>query len=421
MERLQSLLGFVVLLGLCWIVSENRRKISARTVLAGVATQVALCLLLLRFPPVSEKFALLNGVVLALESATTEGTSFIFGYLGGAALPFEEPFPGASYIFAFRALPLVLIVSALSSLLFYWRVLPLVVRGLSWALQRALGIGGCEALASAANIFIGMVESPILIRPYLRNFSRSEMFAVMTVGMATIAGTVMVLYAQVLSAVIDDAISHILVASIISAPAALTVAKIMIPQTKPSLSGELTAPEEAHGALDAIVRGTSQGLTLLLNIVAMIIVCLALVALVNILLGLLPDIGGEPITLQRILGTALAPVAWLLGIPWAEARVAGALIGTKTILNEMVAYVQLSQLPADALSERSRVILVYALCGFANFGSLGIMLGGMGAMVEGEQRRMLISLGLKSIVAGTIATCLTGALVGLFYSAGALP
>jgi len=279
-------------------------------------------------------------------------------------------------------------------------------------LQKTMGLGGAEGLGVSANIFVGMVESPLFIRPYLKDMTRSELFTLMTTGMATIAGTVMVLYASILSNVIPDIMGHILTASIISVPAAITISKIMIPETGQLTSGEMTAPETALSAMDAITKGTIQGVKLLINIIAMLIVLVALVHLVNLILGLLPEIGGQPVTLQRLLGLAMAPVVWLMGVPWEEAPVAGSLMGTKTILNELLAYLDMSRLAKGALSHKSMVIMTYAMCGFANPGSLGIMIGGMGTMAP-ERRDEIVALGFRSIVAGTLATCMTGAVVGI--------
>jgi CNT family concentrative nucleoside transporter len=386
--------------------------LSVRTIVAGVFLQVALAFLLLKVPGSQRLFAGLNEVANALEHATRAGTGFVFGFLGGGALPYEEKFPGASYILAFRGLPLVLVMSALSSLLFYWRIIPLVVRGFSWVLRKTMKIGGVEGLGTAANIFVGMVEAPLLVRPYLASASRSEIFTIMTSGMATIAGTVMVLYASILGDVIPGVMGHLLTASIISAPAAVTVSKLMIPLEAEGLCPPVTLGSDASSSMDAVTRGTLDGIKLLMSIVAMLIVLVALVQLVNLLLAYLPDISGQPVTLQRLLGYLMAPIVWIMGIPWAEARVSGALLGTKTVLNELLAYMDLAALPREALSERTRLIMTYALCGFANFGSLGIMIGGIGAMVP-EKRREVISLGMKSIVAGTLATCMTGAVLGI--------
>ncbi len=410
--NVQSIAGLVVFACIAWLISENRTKVSIKIVVAGIAIQLAVGFILLKLPVFRDFFISLNRLVLSLEESTAAGTSMVFGYLGGGDLPFAEKFPGASFILAFRALPLILVISALSALLFYWKILPIVVQAFSWSLQKTMGLGGAEGLGVSANIFVGMVESPLFIRPYLKDMTRSELFTLMTTGMATIAGTVMVLYASILSNVIPDIMGHILTASIISVPAAITISKIMIPETGQLTSGEMTAPETALSAMDAITKGTIQGVKLLINIIAMLIVLVALVHLVNLILGLLPEIGGQPVTLQRLLGLAMAPVVWLMGVPWEEAPVAGSLMGTKTILNELLAYLDMSRLVKGALSHKSMVIMTYAMCGFANPGSLGIMIGGMGTMAP-ERRDEIVALGFRSIVAGTLATCMTGAVVGI--------
>jgi CNT family concentrative nucleoside transporter len=308
----------------------------------------------------------------------------------------------------------VLVVSVLTTLLFYWGLLQPIVRGFSWALERTMGVGGAVGLSTAANIFVGMVEAPLFIRPYLVKLTRGELFIVMTGGMAGIAGTVLVLYAQFLSPVIPDAAGHFIIASVLGAPAAILFSQIMVPDTRRARThGTLEKiPPVASSTMDAIVKGTTSGLELLLNIIAMLIVFIALVHLANAILGLLPTVAGVPITLQRMLGFVMAPVCWLIGVPWAEASTAGALMGIKTILNEFVAYLNMSKLPAGALSERSRLIMLYAMCGFANFGSLGIMIGGLATMAP-ERRDDVISLGPKSIVSGTLSTLLLGAIVGV--------
>ena len=409
---LQSLLGVAALTVLAWALSEDRRRPAWRMAAAGLGLQFATALALLKLPGATAFFLGLNALVAALDAATTAGTSFVFGYLGGGTLPFAESHPDSAFILAFKSLPLVLVVSALSSLLFYWRVIPVVVRGISWGLQKAMGIGGAVAVAVAANVFVGMVEAPLLIRPYLGRMDRGELFMVMTSGMATIAGTVMALYATVLSPVIPDAVGHILVASLISAPASVMVAALLVPSGGEPTGGGLAPASPAGSAMDAVTRGTLDGLSLLLNIVALLVVLVALVALANAGLGLLPDAAGAPLTLQRMLGWIMAPVCWLMGVPWDEAAQAGALMGEKTVLNEFIAYLDLARLPAGALSERTRLILTYAMCGFANFGSLGIMLGGLCAMAP-ERRQEIVGLGLKSILSGTLATCLTGAVAGV--------
>lgn len=408
----QSCLGLLILPYLAWLLSENRAAVRLNILFTSIIMQLILAWLMLKFPPFQEFFLQLNQIVAALERATTAGTSFVFGFLGGATLPYVENIPHSSFILAFRVLPLILVISALSSLLFYWRILPVLVQILAWGLRRSFGIGGALGLATAANVFVGMVEAPLFIRPYLKTMTHGELFAVMTAGMSTIAGTVMFLYASILSSIIPDAMGNILTASIISAPAALAIADLMVPLGTTSTAGDLATPQPAHSSMDAITIGTIDGLTLCLNIVALLIVLVALVNLANQILGLLPAIAFQPLTLQRILGWIMSPLMWVLGIPWTEAYTAGSLMGTKTVLNELIAYSDLAHLPPGTLSERSRLILVYAMCGFANFGSLGIMIGGMGTMAP-ERRNEIVALGMKSIISGTLASCMTGAIVGI--------
>ena len=398
---LQALAGIVGLLAIAWVASEKRRAIPWHPVIAGLVLQLVLTFLLLKIPIVKIAFQLLNDALLGLEKATEAGTAFVFGYLGGGPTPFAVTDPGSSFVLAFRALPIVLVMSALSSLLFHWRVLPAVVRGLSYVLEKSMRVGGVVALSTAANVFVGMVEAPLLIKPWLSRVSRGELFAIMVGGMASIAGTVLFLYATLLRDVVPDVVAHLLIASVLSAPAALVISFMMVPPEGAATGGELDLRSEATGSMDALTRGTLEGAQLMLNIVAMLVVFVALVTLVNLVL---------PIPLQKMMGWVLAPLAWLAGIPWSEAAKAGALLGTKTVLNELVAYLDLARHPD--LSERSRVLMTYALCGFANLGSLGIMIGGMGTLAP-ERRAEITSLGIRSILAGTLATCLIAAMVGL--------
>jgi CNT family concentrative nucleoside transporter len=414
MQHLQSALGVVALLAFAWAISEDRRAVDWKSAGAGLVMTLVTAVLLLEVPQIKLAFAAVNRAVEAISAATTAGTSFVFGYIGGGPAPFAATSPANEFVLAFQALPIVLVMSVLTTLLFHWRILPPIVRGFSFALERTLGVGGAVGLSTAANIFLGMVESPLFIRPYLASLTRGELFMVMTGGMAGIAGTVFVLYATILRSVIPDVAGHILVASIVSAPAALLISGLMVPVPAGSGSdlGEVAIGPVADNTMDAIVRGTVAGLELLLNIVAMLIVLVALVHLANSILSLLPDVAGSAITLQRMLGYVMAPVCWLMGVPWSEAVTAGSLMGIKTVLNELIAYVELAKLPAGALDDRSRLIMLYAMCGFANFGSLGIMIAGLTVMAP-ERRADIISLGGKSIVSGTLTTCLMGAIVGV--------
>jgi CNT family concentrative nucleoside transporter len=414
MQSLQSALGVFALLAIAWLISENRRAVPWRPVVVGLAVTFGLAVLMLKIPQTAIAFSWIDRAVEAIAAATRAGTSFVFGYVGGGALPFDPKTPGSDFILAFQALPVVLVMSVLSSLLFHWRIMPPIVHGFSWALEKTFDVGGAAGLSTAANIFVGQVEAPLFIRPYLAKLSRSEMFIVMTGGMAGIAGTVFVLYATILANAIPNAAGHIAVCSVLGAPAAILISLIMVPDpSEKHTGGSLDDVGEVAGStMDAIVKGTGAGLELLLNIVAMLIVFIALVYMANAMLGLLPDFLGAPLTLQRALGWIMAPVCWLMGIPWSQAVTAGGLMGIKTILNELVAYLQLAALPDGALDPRSRLIMLYAMCGFANFGSLGIMIAGLSTMCP-EKRDEVVSLGLKSIVSGTLTTCLLGAIVGV--------
>ena len=414
-QHLQSARGVAALIAFAWAISEHHRAINWRSVSAALIVTLATAVLLLKIPQIKTAFAVVNRAVDAVSTATLAGTSFVFGYLGGGPPPYAVTNPANEFVLAFQALPIVLVMSVLTTLLFYWRILPPIMRGFSWALERTLSVGGAVGLSTAANIrFLGQVESPPFIKPYLTALTRGELFMVMTGGMAGIAGTVFVLYATILRAAIPDVAGHILVASILGAPAALLISQMMVPDPPEERTdlGEVEIGRVADSTMDAIVRGTAAGLELLLNIVAMLIVLVALVHLANAILGLLPEVTGSAVTLQRLLGMVMAPVCWLMGIPWREAATAGSLMGIKTVLNELIAYLELAKLPPEALDPRSRLIMLYAICGFANFGSLGIMIAGLTVMAP-ERRADIISLDGKSIVSGTLTTCLMGAIVGV--------
>ena len=409
---LQPILGVAALIAFSWAISDNRRSFPWRVVVAGVALQLALAALLIKLPGSQLAFAWIGYGVDGLLRATEAGTSFVFGFLGGGDLPYEETIPGGSFTFAFRVLPLVILISSLSAVLYHYRILPWAVRGFAWVLSKALRISGAASFATAANVFIGMVEAPLMVRPYLARMSRPDLFIVMVGGMATVSGTVFGVYAFLLSDIIPDPAGHLLTASIISAPAAILIAQVMSPSVSASPEIGVKLERLYENGIDALTRGAIDGLRLLAYIIGMLIVFIALVALVNMLLGLVPDVAGDALSFQRMLGWALAPVAWALGVPWSEATTAGQLLGSKVVLNEFVAYVQMAELPEGSLSERSGIIMAYALCGFGNFGSIGIMIGGIGAVVP-ERRLEIAQLGLKSILAGSIATGMTGAIAGL--------
>lgn len=413
---LQALTGIPLLIGLAWLCSSDRSAFPWKTVFIGLAIQSLLALAFFTLTPLQSALLLINQGVLAVEAATHEGTALVFGYLGGSATPFEVSRPQALYVLAFRSLPVVIVFAALSALLWHWRVIPWAVRGLAGLLERTLGLSGALGVGSASSIFVGMVESPLLIKPCLRSMTRSELFVLMSCGMSTVAGTVMALYAGILSPVLPNALSHILVASLISAPAAILLARIMVPgdRSRDVSPVDLTSPYT--DSLDALVTGTGEGLRLLGNIIAMLIVFVALVYLADALLGTLPH-AGEALSLVGLMGKVFMPLAWAIGVPWAEAEAAGQLLATKLFVNELVAYLQLATINDATFGESTRLILGYSLCGFANFGSLGIMIGGLTAMCP-ERRRDILSLAPRSLVSGFLATCMTGAVVGILHSLG---
>lgn len=411
----QAVLGIILVVLVAWFFSENRNQVNFRSVFLGLFVQIMLAICVTKISMVRGLFLWIGGGVMAVRDATLAGTSFVFGYLGGGGAPFALKEGGDTFIFAFQALPLVIVISAIAMLLFQWRILPFFVSLFSKVFQKVMGLGGALGICCAAKIFLGQTEAPLLVRPYLNKFTRSELFTVMTAGMATTSIAITVVYAMILEGKIPDPITHIITASIINIPAAITLSKILIPHIGEETSGQLVLPYQFSGTMEAISQGTSDGMKLYMNIIAMLIVFLALITLVNLMLGLLPGIYGNPISLQSILGYALAPLAWLMGMPWSEAVTAGALLGKKVILNEVVAFISLADLPGNVLSDKSNLMLTYALCGFANISSIGIQIGGIGTMVP-ERRQEIISLGWKAMIAGTIASCMSGSIIGILQS-----
>ncbi|HEX2590604.1 MAG TPA: nucleoside transporter C-terminal domain-containing protein [Rhizomicrobium sp.] len=414
--HLQSALGIATILLVAWLFSENRRAFPWRTVVVGIATQAVLALLLLKVEFARDALFALNDAVGALTAATGKGTSFVFGYVGGTTPPFPVTNPNGLVSFAFGVLPLVIVISALSALLWHWRILPVIVRGIAFVIRKLMGLGGAVSLGSGATIFLGMVEAPLLIRPYLQRLTRSEMFILLTVGLASVAGTVFALYASILSGVTSLAaapgpLGHILIASMMSLPGAIVVARIMIPDSTATDTAE-DNDLQYRSSMDAIARGTEDGVKIWLQIVGMLIVIVALVALADTILAQLPAFGGAPLTLERMFGWLFAPVVWLFGVPWNEASTAGSLMGIKIILNELVAYLNLAALPAGSLDPRSTLIMVYAMCGFANLGSVGIMIAGMSTLIPGR-RDEIVTLATRALLSGAMASGLTGSMIGL--------
>ena len=413
---LQALFGIGVFVAIAVVLSEKRTLPGWRLLVAGLGLQFLFAFAVFNLNFLQQMLGLINRGVNAVVNATESGTLFIFGYLGGDPLNVDYPFsisePGATMILAFRILPLMLMFTVLSAILWHYRVLPIIIKGFSLVLRKSLNVSGAVGFSSAANIFIGMVESPALIRPYIAVLTRSELFVVMSCGMATIAGSVMVFYSIILQGTLDDPLGHIITASVISAPAAIMIALIMVPQSSAATSEEIQLSVEYKSLMDAITKGTYDGVRLMVSVGAMLLVLVALVALLNSLFSLIPFPGDDPLTLQRLFGYVFAPLTWLMGIPWSEAQISGSLMGIKTALNELLAFLALAELPAGSLSEKSTVIMTYALCGFANFGSLGIMIAGLSGMCP-QRATEIVELAPKSLISGTLATCMTGAIAGL--------
>ncbi|MEO1487978.1 MAG: nucleoside transporter C-terminal domain-containing protein [Pseudomonadota bacterium] len=417
-DQFRPIAGIAVLVAIAWGLSEDR---SARPswlwILGALALQAALALIIVRVPIVWDAMAIANAGVQAIERATLKGSAYMFGYLGGAPLPFELA-EGADppLIIAFQILPLVIVFSALAALLWHWGVLRAAVNGLSFLLQRTLGVSGVVGLSGGANLFLGVVESPLAVRAYFKTMSRAELFQVMVLAMATISGAILILYATTLRATLGDAATgHMIAASLVSLPAALLIAKLMVPGAPDDSETDVDEGESGlsyASSVDAIVKGTMDGMQLFLAVIAVIIVVFALVALVDEALALLPLIAEEPVSLKRLFGWLFAPLMWLIGVPWTEAQSAGALMGTKAILNEYVAYLELAALPEGTLSARSLLIVTYALCGVANLASVGLLVSTIGTLCP-ERRAEAAGLGIKSWIAGNIATAMTGAWIGL--------
>jgi len=420
--RLQSMAGLVAFCTMAWLFSERRWRFPPITRFFAVITfQVVIAFIFLRVPPARDSLAALNSVVLALNDASLEGTSFLFGYAGRSdGLPFmmDDGFnSGDAFIFALQGLPLIVFVSALAAVLWHWGILKVAIQGFAVVLTKLLGTGGAVSLSAAANILLGQTEAPLLIRPLLRNLTRSELFAVIACGFATVAGTVMALYALILAPISPSMLGHIFVASIISVPAALLMAEIMVPPQKGEISTKVTDTADGfqyESTMDAFTAGATEGGKLWANIIVAILAFIALAALINIILANVPDVAGEPLTLERLFGFLFATLVWLAGIPWDKALTAGELMGFKTALNEVVAYAALVALPDGALDERSTLIMVYAMCGFANIGSIGIVVGGLTAL-EPSRRSDFLELIPKALIAGTLATLMSGAVVGTVY------
>ena len=416
-DQFRGLLGIALMVLLAWVISEDRSaRPTWRWIAGALALQAGLALLIVRVPFVWDAVTLANEAVAAIERATLDGSSYMFGYLGGAPLPFDlAQGAEAPVIIAFQILPLVIVFSALAALLWHWGVLRWLVDGLSFLLRRTLRVSGVVGLSGGANMFLGVVESPLVVRAYFARMSRADLFQVMVLAMATISGAILILYATTLSRTVPDAVGHMISASLISLPAALLIAKLMVPGEASAEGEEPDARSQGlkfESSIDAIIKGTMDGMQLFLAVIAVIIVVFALVSLADQLLALLPMVDGEPLSLKRTFGWLFSPLMWLIGVPWAEAQAAGSLMGTKAILNEYVAYLELAALPPSTFAPRSLLIVTYALCGVANLASIGLLVSTIGTLCP-ERRAEVAGLGVRSWIAGNMATAMTGAWIGL--------
>ena len=410
-DNARALIGIALIFGIGWILSERRRDFPWRIVLGAVAIQFGFALLLFGIPFVRNILFSANVIVDGLQEATRNGTSFVFGYVGDNQAASEIMTGEAPPLFFFQILPVVIVVAALSAILWHWHILRWITKGFAFVFRKAMGLGGATSLAVSANVFMGMTEAPVLIKPYIRGMTRSEIFILMTAGFATIAGSVLVIYTTFLEGVMANPLAQLLTASIIAAPAAVAMALIMIPETADETERAHEPDFEYNSTMDAFATGAADGLKIVLNIATMLIAALALLWLVNAGLGAFPDVFGEPLSIQRILGWIFAPLMYMIGVPWGEAALSGSLMGIKTVLTEFVAFIELGNVPEDAMDPRTRIITAHAICGFANFGSIGILIGGLN-IISPERRETFLELAWKTLIAGTLATCLSGAVVG---------
>lgn len=415
MQLAQSLMGIFALLALCWLISERRSQVVWRTVWSGMLFALVLAMIFRWVPGAQTLLLWANHVLDLVLEGTRAGTSMVFGHLGGGPTPYTVSQPQSMFVLATQALPVVLLISAVSALLFHLGIIGRIVQVFAWALSRTMGLSGVVGVSAAANAFVGMVEGPVVVRPYLPHLTRGELFMTMTCGMATISGSILVLYATLLKPLLPDAFAHLMAASVIAIPVSLVVSALMIPTPASTQAAPLAKDSDHDSAISALARGTAEGMELIINIIAMLIVFVGLVAMINIGLKALPEVAGAPLSAERIFGVCFAPLAWLVGVPWSEAGTAGTLLGKKTVLNEFVAFADLANVPAAELSTRSRLLMTYALAGFANFGSVGIMIGGLRPLMPADRRAELSELAMKSLPAGLLASCLTAALVGLLY------
>lgn len=407
-------MALFVFIALAWVFSERRSQVRFKPILIALMIQILLAIALSKIPFFTDLFGWINRAVIALENSTMEGTSFVFGYIGGGAAPFKVEGHASTYSLAFQALPLVIVISATSSLLFYYRIMPFIIRHISWAVSHVLGLGGALAIGVSSNLFLGMAEAPLVIRPYMKRITHSELFTMMSCGMAGVAGTVMGLYVAILTPIAPHIMSHVIASVIITLPAVVIISRVMVPEIETLTEGRELYVEKRLSAIDALTKGVSIGAQVFISIVAMLIVLVAIVAFINKGLALLPTIDGTTLSLSYLIGFIFQPFMWLMGIPWDQAHSAGDLMATRLVLNELVSYQHLASLPAGILDAKSQLILIYAMCGFANISGLGIMLSTYNVLIP-KRRKEFMAMGTKALLAGTLCTMMTGTIMGVLY------
>jgi len=431
LERLRSVLGLLALTGIAWLMSIDRARVAWRVVAWGISLQLVFALFILKTPVGVSIFETMNVVIVALLGFTVDGARFLFGNLVYNTVPVGAGDPGQGAFtempgmvantggfFAFNVLPTIIFFSSLMTILYHLGIMQLAVKGVAWVMQRTMKTSGAETLSAAGNIFVGQTEAPLLIKPFVERMTMSELMAVMTAGFATVAGGVMAAYVGMLLLYFPDIAGHLMAASVMSAPAALVVAKLMVPETETAeTAGRLDFSVERPdvNVIDAAARGASEGLYLALNVGALLLAFVALIYMFNGMLGWVGGLAGlEGLTLEAILGWVLAPLAWLMGVPWADAPQIASLMGVKTVLNEFFAYIQLAGVLGGEhdLQPRSIIIVTYALAGFANFSSIAIQLGGIGGIAP-SRRHDLSRLGLRAMIGGSIAAFMTATVAGM--------
>ena len=416
-DNARAILGLFVIIGISWLLSENKKKFPFVITLGAIVMMYAFTLLLFGVPIIRAGLDGVNNGINVLIDATREGTSFVFGPVIGNQAAWEKLVGAPGPIFIFQLLPLIIVIGSLSAILWHWGILKIITRGFALIFQRTMGMGGPTSLSVAANIFMGQTEAPLLIKPYLKTMTRSELLIVMATGFATIAGSVLVVYVTLLRPTLPAIAAHLITVSITASPAAVALSMIMVPETGTISKASTESDFKYHSTMDAFATGATDGIAIIWNIATMLIAALALVYITNAILGVIPvppewtPDHSTHLSLNMILGWLFAPLMYVAGVPWGESLLAGQFVGQKTVFTEFVAFINLGALPAEAMTERTRTLVTYAIAGFANFGSMGILIGGLSIMCP-ERRPDFLALAWKTLFAGTLATILAATVVG---------